>query len=478
MPHPRPGLFEPSELWQQAREPTFWLDAELRIAWVNHAWEQLTGHPSQSVVGIACHAHAPTRGDDPADVAASFHPPPESLSGQPAGTTALILHSGGERIWRRIEFWPFRDGDDALIGLLGVVRGEALEHSVPDSKAGSLHAELLEVRRQLHKTVGFDSLLGSGPAHRRLLEQVRLASGATLPVLLVGEPGTGKRYVARVIHQNGPQRNGPLVSFDSEALPAEVLDRELFAGEGASHSPGPDVSPDRAPGKPRLAPAAGSTVLLREILLLPRDVQARLIASLDSSVRLIGTTALDPDLALASEQIRPEFYFALTALVVRLRPLRERREDLPILAQHMLERANQRGGVQKAGFSPQALAVLSSYDWPGNFHELARVIDHAHGALRTGQGSVDVLDLPGSIRGNLGGAYLPPSAPGPIKPLDQVLTEVEQRSIERALKHARGNKSRAADSLGISRPRLYRRIKELNLPDDGEIDDDPPPETP
>ena len=113
--------------------------------------------------------------------------------------------------------------------------------------------------------------------------------------------------------------------------------------------------------------------------------------------------------------------------------------------------------------------MLASYDWPGNFHELARVIDHAHGSGR-GEGSwVDVLDLPVSIRGNQGAAYLPPPIPSPIKPLDQLLTEVEQRSIERALKQARGNKSRAADLLGISRPRLYRRIKELDLPDDGEI---------
>ena len=143
----------------------------------------------------------------------------------------------------------------------------------------------------------------------------------------------------------------------------------------------------------------------------------------------------------------------------------------------MLERANQRGGTQKTGFSTDALAVLASYDWPGNFHELARVIDHAHGSGR-GEGSwVDVLDLPVSIRGNQGAAYLPPPIPSPIKPLDQLLTEVEQRSIKRALKQARGNKSRAADLLGISRPRLYRRIKELDLPDDGEIDDGAAPES-
>jgi DNA-binding NtrC family response regulator len=475
MPHPRPVGFEPSELWQKAREPTFWLDSDLRIAWVNQAWETLTGHPSKSVVGLACHSHAPTRGEDPADVAASFHPPPESLAGQPAGTTALIIHANGERIWRRVEFWPFRHELDGLIGLLGVVRPEVDAPSVPHTEANRLHVELLELRRQLHKVAGFDTLLGLGPAHRRLLEQVGLAAVSTAPVLLFGEPGTGKRHVARAIHQNGPGRSRPLVSFDSEALPAEVLERELFAASGASNLPVQDESSGRVTGRPRLALGEGSTLLIREIFMLPRDLQARLAASLDTSVRLIATTVMDPEIALSSERIRPELYFTLTTLVVRLRPLRERRDELPMLAQHLLERVNQRGGTQRAGFAPPALAVISSYDWPGNLHELARVIDHAHGSGRIDQTWVEVEDLPASIRGSLGAAYLPPAAPSAIKPLDQLLTEVEQNSIERAMRQARGNKSRAADLLGISRPRLYRRIKELNLPDDGDAENESAP---
>ena len=161
--------------------------------------------------------------------------------------------------------------------------------------------------------------------------------------------------------------------------------------------------------------------------------------------------------------------------MIRLQPLRERRDELPALAQHLLERANQRGGKQKSGFSPRTISALMAYEWPGNLRELARVIDHAHTQSDGGEPLVALDDLPASIRGHLGGGFPPPTQPRPIKPLDELLTEVERRLIETALRQARGNKSRAAEVLGISRPRLYRRIKELNLPDDDLADDTPPP---
>ncbi len=461
--------FAPLPLWERACVPVFWLDPAFRLTWVNRAWERLTGYCSDTVIGLTCHAHAPTRAGDLADLAASFHPPPESVAGQPCGTPTLILQAGGEPIWRRVEFWPFRDEQDALLGLLGMVRALDLPPSVPDSRDNSLHVELLEIRRRLERQSGFDSLIGFGPAHRRLLDQVRLAAASNAPVLIVGESGTGKRQVARTIHQNSPARQKPLVPFDCEALPAEILERELFGPETFN---GPDsgvIASGVKTARPRLSLGDGSTLLIREILMLPRDLQARLAASLDSPVRVLGTTAMDPDVALEQEQIRAELYFALTTIVLRLSPLRDRRQELPVLAQHMLERANQRGGKQRIGFSPRALSALTSYDWPGNLQELARVVDFAHG--RGSDPWLALDDLPALFRGSLGESFLPPSAPSPIKPLDQLLTEVERRLIETALRQARGNKSRAAELLGISRPRLYRRIKELELPDDAETQD-------
>ncbi len=454
----------------------FWLDAGLRVSWVNRAWEELTGQPAESVMGLACASYGPSVAGEPADIAATLLPPPEAVAGQPAGTLTLFLHAGGARLWRRIEFWPFRDQGGALLAILGQVRDTSAPPSVPDSPAHQLRVSLMELRDRLHRSFGFESLIGTGPAHQRLLEQVRLAGASTAPVLILGEPGTGKRLVARAIHQAGSQRNQPFVPLDCEALPAEVLERELFA-PSLPIGPTDDSQPaGPASSRSRLTLADGTSLVIGDILALPRDLQARLAESLDGRVRVIATTTGDPEAAVKSERLRPELYYKLTVLVLPLLPLRERREDLLLLAQHLLERANQRTGSRCGGFSPQAVAAIQAYDWPGNIGELARVIDAAHGQVHArsqaenGIPWIDVGDLPASIRGHLGAAYLPPSAAQPVKPLDELLTEIERRLIETALSKSRQNKSRAAELLGISRPRLYRRIKELNLPDDSEVE--------
>ena len=232
--------------------------------------------------------------------------------------------------------------------------------------------------------------------------------GRRFPVLIVGEPGTGKRQVARAIHQNGPGRNQPLVPFDSEALPAEVLERELFAALKAR--------PTHA--RPIARSSAETTAIdTRRGLdaLDPRDLHAppRLAGAAGCLARSRhpadrAPPSSTPRSRSRDERIRPDLYYAVTTLVIRLRPLRERRDELPLLAQHLLERANQRGGTQRSGFSPEALAALLEYDWPGNLTELARVIDHAHAIGGGDQSWIAVDDLPASIRGNLGAAYLPP----------------------------------------------------------------------
>jgi DNA-binding NtrC family response regulator len=476
MAPPRVSAFKPDQIWQQAREPMFWLDGALHVSWVNRAWEELTGLPASSVLGLACGSHGPSKAGDPADIAASLVPPREVVAGEPTGTLTLLLHSDGARLWRRIEFWPFRDREGALLAILGQVRDPNAPPSLPDSPAHQLRVRLMELRDQLYRTFGLESLIGTGPAYQRLLQQVRLASASTSPVLILGEKGTGKRLVARTIHQAGNDGKKPLVLLDCEALPTEVLERELFSPPVPTSPTGDSQPSDPTSTGAELSLVEGSSLVIGDILALPRDLQAQLAHSLDGRVRVIATTTGDPEAAVRSERLRSELYYKMTILVIKLQPLRERREDLLLLAQHMLERANERTGSRCEGFSPQAAAAIQAYDWPGNIGELVRVIDAAHSQLhaRSHSGNtipwIETGDLPASIRGHLGAAYLPPPASQPIKPLDELLTEIERRLIETALSKSRQNKSRAAELLGISRPRLYRRIKELNLPDDSEVE--------
>jgi transcriptional regulator with AAA-type ATPase domain len=446
MAPPRNSSVRLDSLWQQAREPAFWLTSDLRFAWVNRAWEGLTGHSAESVAGLAVRAHGPTRAGDLDGLAGSFYPPPEALAGHPSGGPTLIVASGGERIWRRVEFWPVHEERGGLLGLFGWVREPEAPPLVPDSDAHRLRVELLEVRGRLHDRYRFENLIGLGPSHRRLLDQIRAAVASPVPVLIVGESGTGKRLIGRTIHLQGPSPPPPLLPIDCAALPPEALERQLF-GDGGGVIPLPE----------------GSTLLMGDILDLPRDVQGRLASALGPRVRLLATTAGDPDAALKAERLRPDLYYALTTLVIRTRPLRERLDELPLLAQSLLERTNARGARQRGGFRPDALAALLAYDWPGNLRELARIVEAAH--AEGGDDWIAVEDLPATIRGHLGAAYTPPPMPTRVTPLDELLTQVERRLIEQALQRARQNKSRAAELLGISRPRLYRRIKELNVPD-------------
>jgi len=150
MAPPRVSAFKPDQLWQKAREPMFWLDQALRVTWVNRAWEGLTGHRAESLLGQTCAAYGPTEAGEPADVAASFVPPPEAVAGQPSGSLTVILHASGERLWRRVEFWPLRDHSGALIGMLGQVREASTPPSVPDSQAHQLRVRLMELRERLH----------------------------------------------------------------------------------------------------------------------------------------------------------------------------------------------------------------------------------------------------------------------------------------------------------------------------------------
>ncbi len=467
MPPSRASGVRLDALVQHAVEPVVLIGPDGCIVQVNKAWEELTGRKLDEVAGLACRPIGPAPAGGLDGLAASFCPPPEVLRGQAVGSEVSITRPCGERIRRRVEFWPFHDARGGLIGLIGLVRPAGAPPSSIDSEDHRLRNALAELRERLVESRGSEALIGRGPEHRRLLDQVATASDNAVPALIVGEAGTGKRLTARTIHARSQRSRSPFLAYDVAALPSEVLERQLF---------GPQWLPEP---RPLVAPE-GSTLLIGDALGLPRDLQARLAAGLDGRVRLIATTTGDPDAAFEAERLRPDFYFAMTTLILRLRPLRERLDELPLLAQHFLERSNRKGGRPRDGFSRPALDALLAHDWPGNLHELARVVDEAR--RRGDDLMIQLDDIPGSIRGARGGAYLPPRPKGVSLPLKERLALVERSMIEKALAGSGDNKSRAAKLLGVNRPFLYRRIKELGIadgpgpPDDAPAEEAGPPE--
>ena len=446
------------QLLQQASEPAFWLNSELKPIWVNRAWERLTGHSAESVLGMV-NAFGARGGENGAlaGLGGSLYPPPEVLAGRPCGQKTLIVRAEGERVWRRVEWWPFHLESGGLTAILGLIRDVDEVGLASDSEAHRLRTELFEARDRLLDRYEIDSLLGQGAAHRRLLDQVQAAARTSLPALLVGEVGTGKRLAAKVIHQLGESRRLPIVQLDCSAVPVDVVERELFGRRGEERE---------EQSIARLALPDGATLVLGDILELPRDLQARLVPALDGRVRVVGTTSKDPDLAYRADRLRTDFYYKLTTIIIRLNPLRERLDELPLLAQHFLELDQAIAERAVRGFSGSAMHALLKYDWPGNLGELERVVREAR---RVAAGDmIQREDLPAAILGDFASAYhVAPKAKEAIS-LDEFLTQVERRLIESALQRSKHNKSRAAEMLGISRPRLYRRIKELNLPEEPE----------
>jgi DNA-binding NtrC family response regulator len=438
-------------LWKRAREAVFVLNTSRRLVYANPAWEQMTGLTAAEWSDLMCEPRGQEQLGGAAGVASSLAPPPEAMAGRAASLRTMIMRPGGERVWKRVEYFPFHDESGALIGVFGIVRPMEESEIATSSPSQRLRMELSLIRESLRQRRGLEQLIGQGSAMDRLRAQIESAAeSSTIPVLIQGERGTGKRLIARVIHARSARSEQPLQVYDLQAMPIPKLERMLARpGEGGSGWPGLGCE---------------GAVLLVGLESMPRDLQALLAERIDQpGPRLLLTSIWDPEQALKEERVREDLYYGITRFVIRVAPLRERRQDIALLAQHFLERANQRGARTRQGWSEEAIAALQAYDWPGNVGELERVVTAAQG-----QGNSEVIeaaDLPMGIRGAWGGAYPARPAPAPALPLDELLTRLERRLIEDALRQARQNKSRAADLLRISRPRLYRRIQELGIPD-------------
>ena len=314
-------------------------------------------------------------------------------------------------------------------------------------------------RRAMERSPG--AFLSASPAMEALLQEARRLAASPAPILIVGETGSGKEVLARWIHARSREAAGPFVALNCAALPESLAESELFG-----HVKGAFTGAD-APRKGKFQAADGGTLFLDEVGDLSLPLQAKLLRVLEEgSVEPVGSdrpvavrvrvlAATHRDLAARAREgtFREDLLFRIGGLRLRVPPLRERPEDLPLLARHFLDEARARQGWPPAELPPDFLRALRAYPWPGNVRELRWAVERA--ALLAGPAPPGPGHLPAEVRQGT-----PAAAPGSLEVARQ---GAEARAISEALASARGNVAAAARLLKLSRSRLYEKLAELSI---------------
>ena len=329
-----------------------------------------------------------------------------------------------------------------------------------------LKEELSYYRRRATTDVGFEGLVGESRAVQAVLERARqiAALDETPPVLLTGETGTGKGLLAHAIHAAGPRAAKPFIEVNCTALPATLMEAELFGHERGAFT-------DAKESKPGLVEAAeGGFLFLDEIGDVDLAVQGKLLRAIEEravrrvgsvrerkvDIRIMAATNRDLERAVGEERFRKDLYFRLAVIVLEVPPLRERGEDVLLLTAHFLHAFNAKYGKVVRDLSVAARDLLLSYPWPGNVRELSHVIERAVLWSRGATLDVEHLSLTRPVAPSDHGDAAPPVDTA-------TLPQREKTIIEQALRDAGGNQTKAAQRLGISRDTLRYRLKKFGL---------------
>ncbi|MBL8671055.1 MAG: sigma 54-interacting transcriptional regulator [Alphaproteobacteria bacterium] len=366
-----------------------------------------------------------------------------------------------------------------VVGAIGQVMFREPEqlHALSRELA-KLRSEVAFYKRELSglrgRAAGLDRIVGTSDATRQLKQDIAKLAPLDVPVLLLGESGTGKELAAQALHELSPRHGAAMVLVNASALPASLVESELFGYE-----PGAFTGADRKGRKGKVAQADSGTLFLDEIGDMPLELQPKLLRVLqDGTYERVGgerpqqsdfrlVTATNRDLAAMARDgsFRLDLYYRISAVTLRLAPLRERPEDIPALVQRFVEDHARRFGRPVRGISPQALAWLKEQPWPGNVRELLHAIERA--AIFCEGAEIGLADLePAPRRGSGGAAPQPTAMAAPAGGVRAAQAAVELAMIRDALARLGGNKKRAAEALGISRAHLYKRLGEMK-PDEG-----------
>ena len=331
----------------------------------------------------------------------------------------------------------------------------------------ALKAQLAEKRRR--------AIIGTSLPWRRTMDIIMQAAPSEATVLLLGESGTGKELLARALHDNSSRAKGPFIAINCAAIPESILEAELFGYEKGAFTGA------TAAREGRFEAAHGGTLFLDEIGEMSRHVQVKLLRVLQEGelerlgsagrprridIRLVAATNVDLAEAVKAGRFREDLYYRLNVIPVHVPPLRDRRDDIPLLAQHFIQVYAEKNAKVITGCAQGALDKLIDYAWPGNVRELENAVERA--VVLTRSGVLDEEALPREVRDSTGGG------PALTFAIGTPLHDIEMRVIRETLRHTRGDKRLAAKLLGIATRTIYRRLAEAGETggdDASEIDD-------
>jgi two-component system response regulator AtoC len=355
---------------------------------------------------------------------------------------------------------PF-DLDEVLLTLKRALRQRTLMREIEALRRGD------EAEPTDEDSAEAPELIGVSAAMREVFKAIGRAAATEAPVLIVGESGTGKELVALALHQHSSRRTGPLVRVNCGALPEGLIESELFG-----HERGAFTGADRQrPG--RFERAAGGTIFLDEVGELPLAAQSKLLRvlqqqefervggteTLRSDARVVSATHRDLPKEVAAGRFREDLFYRLNVVPIAIPPLRERPEDIAPLADHILRRLERKYGWSGLSLSDEALAAIRARHWPGNVRQLENALARAAITARGRFILAEHLDEDGPVAASI---PLPPETDEPL-PLRAVLADVERRMIQRALAACKGNRTKTAERLGISRRQLFDKVREYGL---------------
>ncbi|MDA8242050.1 MAG: sigma 54-interacting transcriptional regulator [Nitrospiraceae bacterium] len=435
-----------AQIVETMRDGLMVVDAEGNILFFNKAAEEITGYRRDEVMGKQC-----TMIDSDTCVVLTDSGVQKSCdlfrTGAVCNKKCRIRSSDGRAVYLLKNAVVLKDSDETVVG--------AVETMTDITSLYMKELEIEELKQELRQEYWFMGLLGKSPAMTKLYEQIRNAAMSEAPVLICGESGAGKNLVANAIHKLSRRKDGPFITMNCASLNDHLLESELFGHKKGSFT---GAVSDRIG---RFEAANDGSIFLDEIGDMPLLMQAKLLRVLEEkvvervgdhrpipvNVRLISATNKDLH-DLVPDKFREDLFYRVNSIFINVPPLRERVEDVPIIAFHYLKKISIVNNKDIRRISPQAVEVIKNYSWPGNVRQLINALEHS--AITCKGDTIEVSDLPDYVFVN-----------------KKEETRGNQRDTESNIKSAlamfKGNKTLTAKHLGISRVTLWKRLKELKI---------------